>query len=122
MKYRFYTKQAIGLLALFLSPFFACILFAYNLKEIGKGKLFPFFIFGGLVYTAIVRQLTHSLGTLFQILILNVVGSLLLTYYFWDKYLGAYNNYERKDFWKPTLIFIGICVVLLLAQVFTSRK
>ena len=67
MKPRFYSKEAIGILSLLISPFLGCILFTYNLREIGKSKLNPFFIIGGLFWLAIIKVLTNGIDILFQI-------------------------------------------------------
>jgi hypothetical protein len=121
MKPKFYSKEAIGILTLLFSPFLGCILFSNNLREVGKGKLTPYFIIVGIFWTFIIRQVTSGLDLLFQIAISNILGSLLLTYYFWDKYLDGY-TYEKKSFWKPTLIFVVICVGLILFQILATRK
>ncbi len=121
MKPKFYSKEAIGILSLLFSPFLGCILFSYNLREIGKSKLSPYFIIGGLIWLPILRLLTNGIDLLFQLAIVNVLGSLLLTYYFWDKYLDDY-TFEKRSFWKPTLIFLAICGGLILLQVLTTRK
>ena len=120
MKPKFYSKEAIGILTLLFSPFLGCILFANNLQQIGKGKLSPYFIGVGIFWTLIIRQLTTGLDLVFQLGISNMLGSLVLTYYFWDKYLDGY-TYEKKSFWKPTLIFVGICSALLLFQILATR-
>jgi Na+/glutamate symporter len=91
------------------------------LDENGKSKLSPYFIIGGLIWLPILRLLTNGIDLLFQLAIVNVLGSLLLTYYFWDKYLDDY-TFEKRSFWKPTLIFLAICGGLILLQVLTTRK
>jgi hypothetical protein len=120
MQQRLYSKQAIGLLALLLSPFLASVLFAYNLKETGKGKIGPLFILGALFFTGIITQLTTHLDWFYRMSIVNVAGSLLLTF-LWDQYFSGY-SYKKKNFWKPTLFFIGVMIVLFLLQLFFSGK
>ena len=90
--------------------------------EAMKSKLNPFFIIGGLFWLAIIKVLTNGIDILFQLAIANVLGSLLLTYYFWEKYFDTYTSYEKRNFWKPTLIFLSICVGLILLQILTSKK
>lgn len=120
MQLRLYSKQVIGLLALLLSPFLASVLFAYNLKETGKGKIGPLFILGALFFTGIITQLTRNIDWFYRLAIVNVVGSLLLTF-LWDQYFTGY-SYEKKNFWKPTLFFLSIMIVLFLLQLFFSGK
>lgn len=99
MKLRLYSKEVIGILSLLISPFLGCILLTYNLREIGKSKLNPFFIIGGLVWLPMIKLLTNGLDLLIQLAIVNVLGSLLLTFYFWDKYFDNY-TYEKRSFWN----------------------
>ncbi|MEO7211548.1 hypothetical protein [Mucilaginibacter sp.] len=120
MKPKFYSKAAIGILTLLFSPFLGSILFANNLKEVGKSKLNPYFLIAGIFWLFIVKLLTNGINPLLQLGIANVTGSSLLTYYFWDKYLAGH-DYETKSFWKPTLIFLAACVGLILLQILTSR-
>jgi hypothetical protein len=120
MQPQFYSKKTIGLLALLLSPFLTSIVFAYNLKEIGKGKIGPLFIIITLFFTGLISQFMHNFNVLYRMAIVNILGSILLTF-LWDKYFADL-SYEKKSFWKPTLFFIGICIVLIWVQfVFASR-
>ena len=121
MKPKFYSKEAIGILTLLFSPFLGGILFANNLREVGKGKISPYFIIAGIFWTFIIRLLTNGLGIVLQIAIGNILGSLLLVYYFWDKFLAGYHH-DKKSFWKPTLIFVGICVALIVIQLLASKR
>lgn len=123
MKPRFYSKSAISLWTLILSPFFGAILFSYNLKEIGKG-FSPYFIVVGMFWTFIFKKLTEGFieNVLIQLLFSNLLGSLILTYFFWDKFFIYYPNYETKKVWKPMFVFVGIGVALILFQVLATRK
>jgi len=120
---RFYSKWAIGGLTLILSPFFGCILFSYNLREIGKERLSPFFIIVGLFWTFIFKKLTMGVigDNIFQFLFSNVLGSLILTYFLWDKFFINYPTYETKPVWKPLIVFVSICGALLLFQILATR-
>lgn len=124
MKPRFYSKEAIGGLTLLLSPFFGCILFSYNLREIGKGKLSPIFIIAGMFWTFIFKKFTTGLidNNLFQFILSNIVGSLILSFFLWDKFFIDYPTYEKKKVWKPLIVFVGICGALLLFQIIATRK
>ena len=124
MKPRFYSKSAIGILTFFLSPFFGAILFSYNLREIGKGKLSPYFIVIGIFWSFIFKKLTEGFiaNLLIQLLFSNLLGSLVLTFFLWDKFFINYETYETKKVWKPLFIFVGACVALILFQVLMTRK
>lgn len=125
MTHRFYSKWAIGGLTLILSPFFGSILFSYNLREIGKGRLSPYFIIVGMFWTFIFKILTTGIigDNIFQFLFSNVIGSLVLIFFLWDKFFIDYPTYKTKPVWKPLIVFVGICGALLLLQILaTSHK
>jgi uncharacterized membrane protein YdcZ (DUF606 family) len=98
-------------------------LFAYNLREVEKGKLAPWIIVGGIVCSLLIRKITLGLTTspLLQFLIANVIGGLILAYAVWDMLLGAYHEYEPNKNWKPILVFVAVCVALILFQLLASR-
>ena len=123
MKPRFYSRNAIGIITIILSPFLGCILFQYNVKKIGKGNLSLYFILGGMFWLPLFKKLTDglNLNILVQLVLANFIGSLILTFYFWDKYFSDYPEYENKNFWKPVLIFVGVCVALILIQILTTK-
>jgi len=123
MKPRLYSKKAIGLSTLFLSPFFGCILFAYNLTEIGKQRLNPFFILGGILWSFVFRQLVGEIlkNDLFQFFISNAIGASILVFFYWDNFFSIYTSFETKKPWKPVIVFTGICVALLVIQVMLPK-
>ncbi len=124
MKPRFYSKEAIGLSTLFLTPFFGCILFAYNLNEIGKQKVSPFFIIGGILWSVVFKKLIGEVlrDDLFQLLVSNALGASILGFYLWDKFFSIYPSYDTKKIWKPLIVFVSICLALLLFQIFAFKK
>src|ERR1700680_828648 len=124
MKYRFYSREAIGLWTLALSPCLGCILFSYNLKAIGKGKLVPYFVVVGIFWTILMRRLLVPFlhVPILQLLFSNLMGSLILTLVFWDKFFVNYRDYEKRPVWKPVLVFFGICVGLILLQFLPPKK
>lgn len=123
MKPKFYSKQAVAILTV-LSPILGGILFSYNLKEVGKGKLSPYFIIGGILWILLTRAFVASTITdsLSQLLFSGISGCLVMNFFIWDRFLGSYPDYEKKPIWKPTLIFIGICIALVLFQVLLMKQ
>ena len=124
MKPGFYSKEVIGVSSLFLTPLFGCILFAYNLKEIGLQRLNPFFIIGGILWSVVFRKLVGQIlrDNLFQLFISNAAGAAVLGLFLWDRFFGNYPSYDTKKVWKPLIVFTSICLALLLFQIFTARK
>jgi hypothetical protein len=123
MKPKFYSKATIGISTIFLSPFFGGILFAYNLREIGKGKVAPIIIIVGMFWMLLFRKLTESFlsNSLLQLFIGNLVGSVILTFILWDSFFLNYPSYDTKKVWKPLLVFVSICVALILLQFFALQ-
>ncbi len=120
---RFYSKWTIAGLTLILSPFFGCILFSYNLREIGKERLSPYFIIAGMFWTFVFKKLTTDFigDNIFQFFLSNIVGSLVLTFFLWDKFFIDYPTYEIKPVWKPLIVFVSICGALILLQILLTR-
>jgi len=123
MKPKFYSKEAIAGLTL-LSPILGCILFSYNLREIGKGKLSPYFIVASIAWIFLIERFLIGKidDRLFQLLIAGILGSLLMTFFIWDKFLSNYPIYEKKKVWKPVFIFISICVALIAFQILMTKN
>jgi hypothetical protein len=123
MKPKFYSKQAIALLTVVCSPLFGCILFSYNLKEVGRKKVIPVVILGCIALVGIIRRLTAEMNdsSLVQFFVTNTVFSFLLTL-LWEVFFRSYPEYERRKLWKPVAIFLIICVVLLSFQLLVPKK
>jgi hypothetical protein len=123
MKPKFYSKQAIAILTIICSPLFGCILFSYNLKEVGSKRVIPLIFLGLLALIGIVRRGIASISnsSILQFLVTNAVFSLLLTL-LWEAFFRDYPDYDHKKVWKPVAIFLGICVVLLAFQLLAARK
>jgi hypothetical protein len=77
MKLRFFSKSAIGIWTSLLTPFLGCILFAYNLREVGKGKFAPAFVIAGIFWTVLMKQVLAKFIhiDLVQLIISNVIWS-----------------------------------------------
>jgi hypothetical protein len=112
---KLYSKPTIGISSIFLAPFFGCILFTYNLREIGKDKYGAYFIIGSLLWNAIMlKGIVISNNFLVQYLITNAIGGLVLSLFFWDKFFGLYHSFENRNPLKPILIYVAICSIPIL--------
>ena len=123
-KKKFYSKNAIAISTFILSPIMGCILFSYNLKEVGKGQLAPVFIVLSFVWAFVVRKLLSYItsSALLQLYITNLLASLLLTFLIWKKFLGDDTEYEGRPAWKPISIFVAVCVALLAFNFFGGGR
>ena len=114
-----YSKKAIGILSLLLSPFLGAILFAANLRDIGKRPIGPLFVIGSLFLGGLINRIFPDVNPVFLFLLNNILGSALLYFYFFDKFFGEY-EYDKKNFWPPTLIFISVIAMVVLAIYFKN--
>lgn len=115
-----YSKRAIGILSLLLSPFFGSFLIAANLRDIGKPSLGPLFVIGSLFFAVLIKRILPDTNPAFLFALNNILGSGLLYFFFFDKFFGEY-EYDKKNFWPPTLFFISTIAVLLLAIYFKNH-
>lgn len=125
MKPRFYSRLAIALCTLFLTTFFGAVLFSYNLREAGKGKMAWPIVLCSLFWYKFIETLSSSLfpqSSLIPLIISNVLGAIILVYPLWYNLLDDVREYDKRSVLKPVLIFVGICAVLLLFQIAVSRR
>lgn len=115
-----YTKKAIGILSLLLTPFFGSFLFAANLRDIGQPSLGPRFILSSFFFAALIKRVLPDTNPYLLLAINNVIGSSLFYFYFFDKYFGDY-EFDSKNFWPPTIFVISMIAFLLLAIYFKNH-
>lgn len=110
---RFYTPGAIFGFSIFFSLIFGAALLAINIRQTGNRKggwvVIAFSLLYMLVEVVVLWQIKRSSG---MSLAFNLVGALILNYYFWPKYIGTQLDYEPKPIWRA--LFISILVVLPL--------
>lgn len=124
MKPRFYSKEAIAIGTIFLTPILGCILFGANLRAVGKGKMTPFLIIGSVVWTGLMNQIARAWipNPLVQLFLSNALAAALLVTFVWNYFLSEYPVFEKRSPWKVVIIFTGVCVALLLLQVLAARR
>ena len=86
-----YSRRAIGILSLLLSPFFGSFLFSANLRDIGKPALGPLFVIGNLFFAGLIRRILPDTNPVLLFALNNIIGISLLYFYFFDKFFG-YNG------------------------------
>ena len=109
-----YSKRAISILALLLSPIFASFLFAVNLRDIGKPSLGRGFVISSFFLAGLIRRVLPGLPPIILFISYNIAVSALLYFYLFDKFFGEY-EYTPKNFWPPTIFFISLITILLSA-------
>ncbi len=112
---KLYTKPAIFLAAMVLTPFFGTLLFLQNLWEAGRSaKAFPILIFGGL-WNMIVFKIAweYFLNNPLVYVFGNAIGGFILIFPLWRWLLGDVENYEKRSIWSPLLILIAMLAALM---------
>lgn len=109
-----YSPNAIMGFSIFFSLLFGAMLLATNIRETNNRKGSWVVIGFSIVYMAlevvlfqVYRSSTLTLG-------LNLIGALILNFYFWPKYIGFERAYEAKPIWRALLISILIILPLIL--------
>jgi hypothetical protein len=116
----YYSEKAIYLFGTFFSVLFGAVLLAINIKntELKKG-VWPVLAFG-VIYTVLQiwilteLQVNSSSGAY----LFSMVGTLLMNYLFWRKYIGKDTKYRTRPIWKPLIIAIVIFTPLIFAAIY----
>lgn len=116
-----YSKRVIFIFCLLFSTLFGAVILMSNLKNLRENKgrwqvlLFALIYTMGHAYTVLNFSMTY-IG-----LILNLAGALILTEYFWNRYIGMDREFIRKSWTKPAIVSALITVPLIVAAVLTTQ-
>jgi len=113
----YYSQRAIWYFAIFFGVLFGSVLMAINLHKAGAKRGPITMVLGfGVVYTILQIWFSNivDLGTPVTFG-LNAIGSSVLQYFFWPKYIGAETRYRAKPIWMPLIIGIIIMIPFALA-------
>jgi len=119
-KPKIYVKAVVLIFSVLLSTLFGALLFAQNLKEIGKKKeIFNIFLFAIFWNTLLLKILGMIIPNPLVVYgITNTVGGLLLIFPFWNYYLSEIVGFDKRTIWLPLIFFIvlvgGFTAFLLL--------
>lgn len=108
-----YSKTLILGFSIMFSTIFAAFLLMSNLRALGKnGARLQVLIFAILyvIATGVVIQ-TFGIAPSLTV-IANVIGAAILNEFFWNKYIGRDTEYEKRGWIKPTLISLGIVLIV----------
>ena len=122
MPLSFISKTKIGLSTLLLSPLLGTVLFSYNLNAVGKRPWSWLVMVVGIIWTfGVPRFFSPFVGQLLAIFISNALAAVLLVTLVWNGMLGEYKTYDIRPGWRPIMVFVVICAVLLLLQLLMTR-
>lgn len=111
----YYSQKAIVWFSVLFGAIFGAALLAINLKE-NKSQSFVVALFGLLYWIGVILlvALLPNAGSAFSIL-LNGLGGLALSKFFWPKYIGKDVQYRAKPIWIPLIIAILIVTPIVIA-------
>ena len=103
-----FNKFSIVFFSLILTSLGGALMFAYNLRATGKGKLGWPVVLISLLGTAVIRAVVkHFLpGSTYELFIPGLVWGLILAIPVWNKYLSDYPDYISKPPYEPALAAI----------------
>jgi hypothetical protein len=110
-----YSERVIYVFSVLFSVLAGGILMARNLKEVGRKDGIPHVIAFSLIYTFLSGYFMNvSKFGLVGTVLLAVIGSMVLTSYFWNAYIGKGIAYYPKSYRKALIITILILIPLFL--------
>ena len=92
-----------------------------NLNSVKENKGKWQVLLFALLYTAGHAYTVFNFSTTYIGLMLNLGGALILTEYFWNRYIGMDKEFIRKSWTKPALVSALITVPLIVAAVLTTQ-
>jgi len=121
---KIYSKRAIWGFSVFFTSIFGGVLLFQNLRDIGKKKeanlvlLFSIIFSVAIIYIVNIPEKPKSSLTL----LCNMLGALILTEYFFQKYFPNQAEYEKKKIWKPFLISMAITIPIVLVMIYATSQ
>ena len=119
---KLFNKASIFIFSILLTAFGGALLFCYNLRQTGKGKIALPFAIIALVATAIIRNLVHQTipGSATELFIPNIIGGLTLIYPCWNAYFGEHLTYKTRSVLIPSIVVIFLWGGLYLCNVYLT--
>ncbi|WP_010134467.1 hypothetical protein [Ochrovirga pacifica] len=110
-----YSVSAIVGFSFFFSSIHGSFLMASNFRKLHQPKMAKRVLLFGFLYVLICIVVDNLLNlSVWFDLIWNVLGSMVLISYFWNKHIGKEQMYEAKAVWSPLLISVAILVGISL--------
>ena len=116
-----YSKRVIFMFCLLFSTIFGAVILMSNLNSVKENKGKWQVLLFALLYTAGHAYTVFNFSTTYIGLMLNLGGALILTEYFWNRYIGMEKEFIRKSWTKPALVSALITVPLIVAAVLTTQ-
>ena len=121
-----YSEKTIWRFTFLFGAITGAILLAINFNNFGKKKEIPLVLIFGIGYTLfsiwaiafITKNYQSSSGLAF---VFNALAVVVLTKFFWKKYIGKETKYRKKQVWIPLTICVCISILLLFAAIYSQN-
>ena len=116
---KLFSRLSIVLFSTLFSTFFGSLIYAVNLKEIGKkNQILPSIIFGVLfMYLAYKLPFITGIKSMYLYIPIHLSGGLIFANVFWKHHIGDI-KFEKRKPWGPILAFILPIILLILLNIF----
>ena len=114
-------QRVIFMFCLLFSTIFGAVILMSNLNSLKENKGKWQVLLFALLYTAGHAYTVFNFSTTYIGLMLNLGGALILTEYFWNRYIGMEREFIRKSWTKPAIVSALITVPLIVAAVLTNQ-
>jgi hypothetical protein len=123
-KVSLYSKKAIMGFSICFTTIFGGVLLMQNLKDIGKKKEANIVLGISFIYTILSIILVNFINSTnsSKTFIFNVFGGVLLSHYFFTKYIPNEESYRNKPIWKPLIISILITIPFIWALIYSIKN
>lgn len=115
-----HSKRVIVVFSALFATIFGTVLLLYNMKQVKSKEGYQLTLVFGVLYTVLIIILANLVEIPRIGLFMNLIGGLILTEYFWNKFIGEQTAYRKRSWVKPLIISIIICIPFVLAIFYTS--
>lgn len=113
-----FSKTVILAFSCFFSPLIASILMMYNMSAMQQPKGRTQVLFFGIAYLFVTMLVINSFPQMQNVsIVFNIAGAAILNEYFWNKFIGAETEYERRDWKKPALYALAFSIPIIIYAV-----
>jgi hypothetical protein len=104
-----HSKLVIRVFSILFSPIFGAVLMMYNLRQIKEEKGRQIVLLFGILFTLGVMILVSSFPFSSNVtFVLNIIGAMVISEVFWNKYIGSDYQHGKRSWVKPLLISLLI--------------